>query len=338
MFTLLHQLIPPYSIDLDLSNDANFQNNFAKHIASRLEMAFNIEFSENIEDYHLNISWTDDSIKLIARAPKHLFFQRTLGVLELIWPLFLEQFQGALSIWIGDYSPTDFVGLSFASENPRAVLIPDTYFMITRGYSENLKSIDVYLENETNNPPIISKAFWRGTLTGDLHFNQESGEVTNQRIALCRASLTNKIIDAKLTSSGGIDHSVYDSLAREGLTYPQYVPFWECLRYHIQIDVDGYGPAWSGLFNKLYTGRPVLKIKSAKNLRQWYYFDLVDDYNIIFVEKDLSNLAHKIDCLLKQEPAKLVEIGNNGRDVIKPLSYKKVVRQTHQRLLAQYRA
>ena len=50
-----------------------------------------------------------------------------------------------------------------------------------------------------------------------------------------------------------------------------YVPMTDFNKYKYQIDIDGNTNAWPGLFQKLLTGSPVLKVASPYGFRQWLY-------------------------------------------------------------------
>jgi hypothetical protein len=157
------------------------------------------------------------------------------------------------------------------------------------------------------------------------HWSNAFGKLTNQRIELARTSNNHPAVNAKITGRAEYEHDFYQSLELEGLT-EKYAPFEHCLVYQLQIDVDGYGPAWSGLFNKLYTGRPVVKVLSLHGFRQWYYFSLIDKYNLYYVKPDMSDLASTVDLLLSNDQDNLNVIGQRARDIVKSLQYARVVR------------
>jgi hypothetical protein len=41
-------------------------------------------------------------------------------------------------------------------------------------------------------------------------------------------------------------------------------------RWRYQIYIDGHSSAWSGMFQRLATGSPVLRVATADGWRQWY--------------------------------------------------------------------
>jgi hypothetical protein len=61
----------------------------------------------------------------------------------------------------------------------------------------------------------------------------------------------------------------------------------------VQVDVDGHTNSFPGFFHKLYSGRPLLKIRSSLGYRQWYYDRLTPDYHYFDVKSDLSNFREK---------------------------------------------
>ena len=61
----------------------------------------------------------------------------------------------------------------------------------------------------------------------------------------------------------------------------------------VQVDVDGVTNSFPGFFHKLYSGRPLLKIRSSLGYRQWYYDRLTPDFHYFDVKSDLSNFREK---------------------------------------------
>jgi len=61
----------------------------------------------------------------------------------------------------------------------------------------------------------------------------------------------------------------------------------------VQVDVDGETNSFPGFFHKLYSGRPLLKIRSSHGYKQWYYDRLKPNYHYFDVKSDLSNFREK---------------------------------------------
>lgn len=98
------------------------------------------------------------------------------------------------------------------------------------------------------------------------------------------------------------------------------VPATEFARYRVQIDIDGNSNSWSGLFRKLLTGNPVLKIASSHNFRQWYYDRLVPWQHYVPVESDMRDLVEKVRWALAHED-KARAIGDRGAALASTMTY-----------------
>src|SRR3546814_15147305 len=66
------------------------------------------------------------------------------------------------------------------------------------------------------------------------------------------------------------------------------------LDFKYQIDVDGNTNSWPGLFLKLLTGAPVLKVESEVGFQQWYYGALEPWQNFVPIKSDASDLLEKL--------------------------------------------
>jgi hypothetical protein len=84
------------------------------------------------------------------------------------------------------------------------------------------------------------------------------------------------------------------------------------VRYKYQVDIDGNTNSWPGLFQKLLTGSPVLKVQSPGHLRQWYYPRLIPWQNYIPIASDMSDLIEIISYLKRNDDLAFT-IGAAGR-------------------------
>ncbi|MBV8399342.1 MAG: hypothetical protein JOZ17_11475, partial [Acetobacteraceae bacterium] len=91
--------------------------------------------------------------------------------------------------------------------------------------------------------------------------------------------------------------------------------------YKYQIDVDGNVCAWDGLFQKLLTGSPVLKVASEFGYSQWYYDDLKPWFNFVPIEADISDLIDKVKWLGHHDE-EAQQIGARGRELALALDYE----------------
>ena len=88
--------------------------------------------------------------------------------------------------------------------------------------------------------------------------------------------------------------------------------------FFFQIDIDGQSNSWPGFYHKLYSGRPLLKIRSSHAYKQWYYVRLKPDYHYFDVKSDLSNFREKYYQALEEYKTTNVF---PGREFISKMNY-----------------
>lgn len=226
------------------------------------------------------------------------------------YPFLLKYFEtceldGEFGLSLGDEGLDERV-LSFCARVP-SYLVPDIMFISTGGYSEAREKYGAGLpwaERE-------DKAYWRGTDTGVFRYREFTqaprvviAQLANDHPALIDAKLT----QVELRPGWESKRAHYTDHGLMGNPDPQD----RILDFKYQIDVDGNTNSWPGLFLKLLTGSPVLKVESELGFRQWYY-DLLEPWqNYVPVASDASDLLEKLEWL-RQNPAEAEAIGRNGR-------------------------
>src|SRR5580658_4958731 len=161
-------------------------------------------------------------------------------------------------------------GLAGGERRRDCFLIPDKGYISWDGYR------DIARECREDRVPWderIPVALWRGA-TGGIMEDRTIGWRSLPRIRLCqiaRAPTSLGLIDAGITLIAQIDDPAeVDKLRQSGLVCPR-MPADQAIRYKYQIDIDGNTNSWPGLFTKLMTGNPVVKVASPRDFRQWYY-------------------------------------------------------------------
>jgi Glycosyl transferase family 90 len=114
------------------------------------------------------------------------------------------------------------------------------------------------------------------------------------------------------------------------------VPWQEWNRYKYQIDIDGNTNAWSGFFQRLLTGSPVLKIESPRGLVQWFYDELRPWHNYVPVAPDISDLVEKVNWLNRND-AVAEAIGHRGLALASRVSYAREMTRSVPVLSAAFR-
>jgi hypothetical protein len=92
-------------------------------------------------------------------------------------------------------------------------------------------------------------------------------------------------------------------------------------QFKYQIDIDGYTNSWPGLFTKLLSGSPVLKILSPLGWRQWYYDRLKEWEHFVPVESPGDDLVEKVAWLRKNDDA-AQRIGASGGALAQSMTFE----------------
>jgi len=220
-----------------------------------------------------------------------------------------------VSLWDVGLSP----GLAFCDNRPDYFLIPDSLFISTGGYDRIRRA---YRENDVPWDQRMPIAFWRGTTTGHPE-SKSLGWRSLPRVKLCEIGQSHEaVIDAGITLVAQVaDPTEVESRLKETGLWRSLVPASEFNRYKYQIDIDGNTNSWPGLFQKLLTGSPVLKVASSRGFRQWYYDRLEAWYNYVPVASDMADLADKVRWLGAHD-AVARRIGDAWRALAEAATYK----------------
>jgi Glycosyl transferase family 90 len=209
--------------------------------------------------------WFDS--KLCQSWAVELVTQRVVSIMPLL--ISYRDYEGisvgSLFVNLGDGCSVP--GLAFCGNRPNFFLIPDMAFVSERGY-EGMRS-----EGRTDTIPWSQRrpvSFWRGGTSGrptDLSLGWRS----LPRVRLCEIGREHPdILDAGITHVAQMSAESDRELRDSGIMRP-FVRAAEFTKFKYQIDIDGNSNSWSGLFQKLLSGNPVLKVTSPYGYRQWYY-------------------------------------------------------------------
>jgi hypothetical protein len=234
---------------------------------------------------------------------------------------FTKYFQNAL-FFIGD---APFLGtndnvqhVAFCSNKENTILIPD--FEFVRGYFKIISELECL-------PKIKSQlSFFCGGM-GGLKSGLDRYKLFNF------AEKNNDILKIFLKNKPEVrSHLKKDNLLnfekffiRENFFFEskasillKKIPLREMYFYLVQVDVDGVSNSFQGFFHKLYSGRPLLKIRSSRGYKQWYYDRLKPDYHYFDVKSDLSNFREKYYQALEEYKTTKVF---PGREFISKMNY-----------------
>jgi hypothetical protein len=197
-------------------------------------------------------------------------------------------------------------GLAFSAAGPDYHLVPDPIFVAERGYRRIAR---LYLKRD---PPWAERkpvAFWRGSSTGRY---APGNWRALDRVRLCGVAATRPdLFDVGLGGLVQVTPGDAAAIRDSGYLRPP-APAADFILYRYQIDIDGNSNSWSGLFIKLLTGNPVLKVESAEGFRQWYYDRLIPWVNFVPVAPDMSDLVEKVEWLIAHD-SEAQRIGAAGR-------------------------
>jgi hypothetical protein len=116
-----------------------------------------------------------------------------------------------------------------------------------------------------------------------------------QRIRMCLILRSVQGTDARISKT----ESTVSSLDRERLlrhgVLGGKIKQRNLGRYKFAPDVDGHINAWSNLFVRRLLGCCVLKVRSQRGFRQWYYNNLVPWRHYVPVRDDMADLVEKIE-------------------------------------------
>jgi hypothetical protein len=207
-------------------------------------------------------------------------------------------------------------GIAVCSNRTDCFLIPDTAFVPSRGYEWTRRQ---YREHDVPWQQRRPVAYWRGSTTG-RQTDRAIGWRSLPRIRLCEiAGARNDIFDVGISAIVQMPDHMREEVRASGFVR-DYVPMSEQNRYKYQIDIDGNTNSWPGLFQKLLTGSPVLKVASPSGHRQWYYDRLKPWINFVPVASDMSDLVDKV-CWLESHDDAARAIGEQGQALAISLDY-----------------
>jgi hypothetical protein len=273
---------------------------------------------ENQLEYELaDVEITDKCIIRVSQELEEVYFARIAGVIALI-EQFCFEYPAVRNIYfsvaLGDLERKGNA-LAFSSAANDELLIPDPYFIITRGYQHERSSYGQHVVPWSGR---IDRAYWRGATSGAYSLAELSKA---PRIALALASKRHEnLFDVSIVAGKASGDELFTTLEAWGVL-GEREPQERILDFKYQIDIDGFSNAWVGFFLKLLTGSPVLKVKSKLGYRQWYYDKLNPWVNYVPVQSDLSDLVKNVEVL--RDNALLAEaIGREGRELALGLTYE----------------
>jgi hypothetical protein len=210
-------------------------------------------------------------------------------------------------------------GLAFCDNRPNYFLVPDSEFIRHKGYAAMRAAVS---RSAIPWEQRLKVAYWRGGTSGRPSDNA-LGWRSLPRIRLCRIGEAHRdLIDAGITHLAQLPDEKSEREVRDSGLMRAFAPFTDTMKFRYQIDIDGNTNSWPGLFQKLLTGSPVLKIASPDGYRQWYYDRLKPWVNFVPVRSDMADLVEKIKWLQTHDDTAR-QIGERGRLLAESLEYQR---------------
>jgi Glycosyl transferase family 90 len=233
-------------------------------------------------------------IELMFGHGRNVLFSRLCALLPVVVGAPLDYLRLVAEISDGEDSSPGLV--SFCSRHPGAVLIPDEFFVHSRGY-ENLRRIAQL--NRTVWSERSDRILWRGTSSGFETISKQALSIDDHElIARVRFCLTLKDtpgIDVKLCNVlPSHDRALHEERFAKAGIFGEYVPPLAWCGHKFAIDIDGNTNAFSNFFTRLLMGCCVLKIASPAGYRQWYYGEIEPWTHYVPVKADFSDVLEKI--------------------------------------------
>jgi hypothetical protein len=286
--------------------------------------------------------WNNTAVRWNARSPEHCLFAfnpdlpkeqvrnltvRLLHLLPLITAFHRSKdfIAGAIFINLGDYADID--GIAFCSNRDGQILIPDTDFLGTKGYSLARSHFEI------NRIPWEDRraiAFWRGNTTGIRTGESWNSIPRIQLCEICNKEDVRSFFDVGLSGLAQIPKYEINEVTNSGLMQ-DYFPMLSSDQYKYQIDIDGNSNAWSGLFQKLLSGSAILKVASPYGFRQWYYDRLIPWEHFVPVESNMTDMVQKTQWLIANDD-KAMLIGQKGAELASKLPYDLEIGNALQRI------
>lgn len=222
-----------------------------------------------------------------------------------------------LQLTLGDAPDGVDPQLCFSGNDPHHYLIPDPVFISTRAYQAFRHRVSAEA------PPWLERRrclYWRGSLTGQAETFDEIFRLP--RIELVERAKGDPRMDARITdlSQFGPLLPQLEIMCQERDVLGPREDEFENARNRYLIDIDGNTNSWPGLWTKLASGSPVIKLRS--NFRQWYYDRLVDGQNVVLIDSLGSDFDNALDRLWKndEECLRLAEAARSLTDSMTPES------------------
>jgi hypothetical protein len=259
-----------------------------------------------------------------AVDPQFLFFVSRIPVYLWLFGAALEkrpELRGSFPCFLGDASFWNVV--SFSSNCPDAVLVPDSGFFASGGWSDFRARMNVQrLPWEERTP----RVFWRGSATGIKRYWPPRGADDLgwlPRAEFCArvrgSSAIAAVSDVGISRWEGWDPEWARRLEKS-VPVANTVPKEEFAKFRYIFDIDGWSNSWEGLFTSLLTGACVLKVQSEYGFRQWYYERLVPWTHFVPIRADLADLECNVRWALDNS-GRASEIGEAGRGVVESMDY-----------------
>lgn len=222
-----------------------------------------------------------------------------------------------LSIHLGDGDMQSSMHFAFSANRADITLVPDIYFLGTKGFSSLRKVADEDTHSWLSRNQTLR---WRGTDTGAGRkiFGKPAiwDETVNARIRMCMIATTLPDTDCYFASTEKTEN--LPIFERFGLL-SRPIPESDWINDRYAIDVDGHTNTWSNMIARMHLGCCVLKVESQFGYRQWYYDQLKPGIHFVPVKPDMSDLAEKL-AWARDNPKEAETIAKAGQALVRSMT------------------
>ena len=263
--------------------------------------------------FHIPISFSSNNKVVIKR----IFYLETFFDNKEILEKNKQSFSAEINLSDGHLIHYDNENLICFSSKHRNYLIPDPTFLMSTGYKEFSENIKLIKRKN------IQKIFWRGGLTGVAKPIIEDLKRL-PRYKFSKLAINNNFLDFKITTLGNYKQvkGLKSEMIKEGI-FGDYIDVIENVHYSGLLDIDGNSSSWPGLFTKFLTGNTVIKLREQQPFKQWYYKNLIDRENIIYISS-FDDLKEVTNFLIKS-PKDFKKIGEAGKKQIAEKDFRDVI-------------
>lgn len=213
----------------------------------------------------------------------------------------------------------------------KAILIPD-YEALTNMYLGAFKSIDKTLTLYPWHKK-INKIFWRGSLTGSTHMNNDL--LGSDRLRMLNSVKNTNFTDVSLTDYSTQHNAEFLQKVKKLYPLSKAIAPGHSIAYKYLLDVDGNSCSYTRMAWILYSNSALFKHQSDR--MQWYYDQLQPYVHYVPIKNDFSNLQEQYQWA-EEHPQEMQMIATQGHELALRVFNSKAILAAMAQALIKYQA